>query len=401
MRLKTSSIYKWTEAAHKSKKFRQIVNYGGSRSGKSYSILQYFCVLLMTTRDLKISVWRDIRAVCRATVREDFLNIIASDFSIYKQFTINKNEGTFTHKKTGSVIVFEGCDSKSKVLGMRQSIAFFNEITEIKEEVYDQITQRTDFCIFADYNPSKRFWFDKYMKNPNTVYYKSTFKHNPFLPQGIIDKLLSYDPSNPINVTNGTANKFMWLVYGIGEQAEKPNRVYKDFGRCTTNFYMNLDYKEYFGLDFGTSNPTAVVGVKFDGERTFFVRQILYKPGKEMGVPIPEYIWTNVPAIGEKDLLVCDSAKMSMVTDMSQEGFNAVPARKGQGSFDRSISVVQGFNIVCTLESQELIEENSGYEYKLDRYGLRTDDVIRKDDHLLDAKRYVINYLINYLGIKL
>lgn len=401
MKIKTSSIYRWTEEAYNSGKWRQIVNYGGSRSGKSYSILQFFLVLLMSKPGLKISCWRDIRAVCRATIREDFLNIISSDFSIFKQFTINKNEGTFTHKRTKSVIIFEGCDSKSKVLGMRQSIAFFNEITEIKEEVYDQIVQRTDFTIFADYNPSKRFWLDKYQRNPNTIYFKSTFKHNPFLESGIVNKLLSYDPSNPVNVANGTANNFMWKVYGLGEQAEKPNRVFKDFARCTDQFYRNLDYKEYFGLDFGTANPTAIVGVKYDGDRTFFVRQILYKPGKDMGTTIPDFIASYVPQVPKDGMIVCDSAKMSWVTDMINEGFAAVPAIKGKGSFDRSVSVVQGFNIICTVSSEDLVEENSGYEYKLDRYGIRTDDVVRKDDHLLDAMRYAINYLVKYLGINL
>jgi phage terminase large subunit len=339
--------------------------------------------------------------VCRATIREDFNTIISQDGRLYNLFKINKNEGTFTCKLTGSVILFEGCDSQQKVLGMRQDFAFFNEVSEIQEDVYNQIDQRTAYMLFCDYNPSKKFFLDKYQKNPNTLYIHSTFKDNPFLPQGIIDKLKSYNPDDPVNVQNGTANPFMWKVYGLGTLAEKPNRVYKTFPKCTPEYYNSLEYKEYFGLDFGSSVPTAIVGVKFDGDRTFFVRQIMYTPGQRMGVTVPKYVYRHCPMISFNDELVCDSAKLRQVNDMTNFGFNAIPALKGPGSFLRGVSLLQGVNIIITTDSLDIEEENSGYEYKLDRYGIVTDDVIQKDDHLLDAMRYAITYIVNILGIRI
>ena len=401
MNFGVSSVYDWTIKEIEEPKYRQIVNYGGTRSGKSIAFLQICMVLLLTKKNLKISCWRNIRAVCRATIMEDFKDIISVDFSIMSKFVNNKQEGRFTCKTTGSTIVFEGCDSEAKVHGLKQHYAFFNEITEIKEAVYDQICQRTEIQVFADYNPSKKFWLDKYQKNKNTIYYHSTYKHNPFLSTGIIEKVISYDPGIPINVKNRTANDFMHKVYGLGIQAEAPNRVYKDFARCTSKYYLNLDYKEYFALDFGSAVPTAIVGIKYDGDGTFFIRQLLYTPSSEFGSTTSQYINRHLPMIGSDDMLICDSAKLTMITDLSNAGFMAVPARKGQGSFDRSISTVQSFNIIVTVESTEIIEENSSYEYKIDRYGLKTDDVERKQDHLLDAIRYGITYLKVYLGINI
>jgi PBSX family phage terminase large subunit len=400
MNLKVSTVFDWTMDAFNKAEHRQISNYGGTRSGKSVAFLQIALIVCLTKKNVKFTCWRNVRAVCRATILEDFRDLLTSDFSLYNKFVYNKHEGKFTCKLTGSSIRFEGCDSPAKVHGLRQNYAFFNEITEMKEEIYDQIAQRTDDMIFVDFNPSKKFWFDKYKRNPNTIWFKSTFLDNPFLSQGIIDKVLSYDPSNPVNVYNGTANNFMWQCYGLGNQAEAPNRVYKDFARCTSKYYLGLDYKEYYGLDFGTAVQTAVVGVKFDGDKTFFVRQLLYKPGKEFGCTVAEYVNRNLVMIDSEDLLVCDSAKLSMITDMVSGGFNAVGARKGPGSFDRGISTVQGFNIIVTVESMDLIEENSGYEYKEDRYGLRTDDVVRRQDHILDALRYCITYLVGHLEIQ-
>ncbi len=399
--VKVSTVFEKTLDAFMSREYRQVVNYGGSRSGKSYQTLILFLIMLIKYPGVKITCWRNMRVVCRATIREDFLNIISVDMRLFKLFKINKNEGTFTVRSNGSVIHFEGCDSQQKVLGMRQHFAFFNEVSEINEEVYNQIDQRTDFMLFCDYNPSKMFFLDKYKNNPNTLYIHSTYKDNPFLPSGIVNKLESYNPNDPINVKNGTANEFMYKVYCLGTQAEKPNKVLKNFPRCTPEYYLRLDYKEYFGLDFGTSSPTAVVGVKYDGDRTFFVRQLLYKPGKDMRMTIAKYIWRHLAMIGANDDLVCDSAKMSMVTDMGKEGFNSIPALKGPGSFDRGISLLQGITIIVTTDSFELIEENSGYEYKQDRFGIVTDDVIRKDDHLIDAMRYVITYIVTILGVKI
>jgi PBSX family phage terminase large subunit len=403
MDFKVSNVYKRTESIYKSGKYRQIVSYGGSRSGKSYSILQLFCILLMQKRNFKITVWRNEKVTCRATVLEDFRNIIYSDVHIYNQFVENKAQASFTCKKTGSRIIFEGADSIGKVLGMTQHISFFNEITEFNEDVYNQITQRTKEHVFVDYNPSKKFWLDRYRTHSNTIFIQSTFRDNPFLEQGIIDKLLSYDPSVKENVENGTADEYMWKVYGLGELAEKPNRVYKGWGTISRQAWNEelTEYISYYGLDFGLSNPTALVEVKYDGDRTFYVRQRVYKSSQSMQMPIAEYIKQQCPDIGTEDLIVCDSAKMSMVVDMQSAGFMAVPALKGPGSVDRGINVVQAVNVVYSEDSRDLDDEYVVYSYVVDRYGLATDQVVRKDDHLLDALRYIISYLINYLDIKI
>lgn len=401
MKIQVSNVFRRTNDIYRSKAFRQIVSYGGSRSGKSYSILQLFMSLLQENNNFKITVWRNEKVTCRATVLEDFRNIIYSDLEIYNKFIENKAQASFTCRETGSRIIFEGADSIGKVLGMTQHISFFNEITEFNEDVYNQITQRTKETIFVDYNPSKKFWLDRYRTHANTTFIQSTFRDNPFLEKGIIEKLKSYDPSKEVNVTNGTADEYMWKVYGLGELAEKPNRIYKGWGSISLQTFQELDYKSYYGLDFGISNPTAIVEVKYDGDRTFYVNQILYKPSSMMGMPIYKWIQEQIPQITTSDLIVADSAKLSMVQDLANGGFMAVGAMKGAGSVDRGISIVQAFQIVQTTTSKDLDDEYVTYSYVVDRYGLTTDAVVRKEDHLLDALRYIVSYLINYLDIKI
>ena len=157
-------------------------------------------------------------------------------------------------------------------------------------------------------------------------------------------------------------------------------------------------------MDFGISSPTAVVECCFDGDNTFYLKEILYKPSKEMGMSIGEYL--QKPRNGDKPLVdrdkitVCDSAKESMVIDLAKTGLTAVSALKGRGSKSRTISTVQSFRIVYTTSSKNLSEEYFNFSFKLDRYGLVDEEPEpNKADHLMDASGYIITYLVNYFGI--
>ena len=142
------------ESGKLSKAYRLIVSYGSSRSSKTYSIMQLFSIILLNRKNFKITVWRDTRVNAVATVMEDFKSVILSDIILQQNFVHNKKDATYLCKKTKSIIHFMGTDDVSKVLGMKQDISFFNEISHFTEEVYLQIAQRTSETIFSDYNPS-------------------------------------------------------------------------------------------------------------------------------------------------------------------------------------------------------------------------------------------------------
>jgi PBSX family phage terminase large subunit len=430
MNFKVSLTFDAIYKAYMSGFYRLIVAFGSSRSGKSYSIMQLFCMILMQKKNYKITVWRGTRVDAVATILEDFKSVISENAILYSKFVYNKKDATFTCKATGSVIHFMGTDVISKVLGMTQDISFFNEISHFSEEVFLQIKQRTKDVIFSDYNPSSSFFILKYESHDNSKFLRSTYKDNvEFLTNEIVADLESYDPyevgSTSVeggklmhngeevsdknippphikNVANQTANLYMHLVYALGLKAEKPNRVYSDWGVCTDEFYHSLEYDNYFGGDFGTSAPTAMTEVKYDGDRTFYLHERLYKPSSTMGMPLYEWIRTMMkPKISDEDLMVWDSAKETMVTELKYAGLKAISALKGQGSVHKRIQQVQGFKIIYTESSKNLEEEYYNYSYKIDRYGLTTDDIDPScQNHLMDSSGYIISYLIGYLRIR-
>lgn len=424
MDFKVTPVFQKFWDIFKSRKYRQIVLYGGTRSSKTYSLMQGMVMELLTRKGIRITVWRNEKVTCRGTVMEDFADIINSNTMLSSVFIENKAKGTFTNKLNGSKIIFEGADSPGKVLGMKQTISIFNEITEFSEPVYLQITQRTEETIFADFNPSKKFWFDRMKLRKDTVFIHSDFRDNPFLSENIISQIKAYEPwesdsyyldkgvpmyngsritkenQPPKHVENTkekTANEYMWLVYGLGVGAEKPNKIYSGWEVMPRIEYMSLPYEEYYGLDFGTASPTACVGVKFDGDKTFYIDQKLYRPQSSSTKELHEVL----PSAGiTKDMSgVGDSAKMASIEKLRKEGFRIVPAKKGSGSVNAGIEVIQGFNIIYTNTSADLHEEYIGYSWEVDRYNKPTDRPIKMDDHLMDASRYIIHFLYYYLGI--
>ena len=192
----------------------------------------------------------------------------------------------------------------------------------------------------------------------------------------------------------------MWMVFGLGIGTEKPHKIYRGWIKVPQDFFDELPYVSYFGLDFGASVATACAEVKYDGDGTFFVCERLYTPLQEIDDSLPTVIKLKVPQIKKgKSLIVCDSAKQKYIDLLLDEGYMAVGAVKGGGSVEVGITLVQGFPIHY-VSSENIDFEYDEYSWALDRFGNSTDVPIKLDDHLMDAIRYVIAYLVEYLRIK-
>jgi len=403
MNIKVTPVFSKLKNHYESKRWRQIVAMGGSRSSKSWSLLQLFAMLLLSRTNLYITVWRNTAKTCRSTVRKDFKNILALDPYLYNSFVENKTEATFTAKLTGSVIVFEGADDIGKVLGLAQDISFFNEVTEFNEDVYLQITQRTAETVFADYNPSKNFWFERFRADSRTIFDHSTYRDNPFCPPEIVKQLNGYDPSVKANVDAKTANQYMYDVYCEGIRAEKPNKIYRGWKQIPDDFFAKIPADSYYALDFGLSKPNALVEIKYDGKRSFYVKELLYLPSSDLEMSLSETIDHLYPDIkATSKLLICDSAKQAVIDSLVVDGFYAVGAIKGSGSIDAGIQFVQSAEVFYTVGSRNIETEEESYSFQVDRYGATVDIPDRnQEDHLMDAIRYGIMYLKHLLGIEL
>src|SRR5690606_37768845 len=84
-------------------------------------------------------------------------------------------------------------------------------------------------------------------------------------------------PVNKANAAKESINVFKWITYGLGLKAENPRKIHHNFKTISFEEYKKIPGREYQGLDYGSARPSALVKMKFDGDKTFYILPCLYK----------------------------------------------------------------------------------------------------------------------------
>ncbi|QHB38740.1 terminase large subunit [Flavobacterium phage vB_FspS_hattifnatt9-1] len=389
MKIKATGVFEKNWEALQSGKYKYIINSGSSRSSKTFSILQIFWILAWSKERTKLSVFRNTKKDCKDTILQDMLKYYPT-LDNYEYVKFNKTESIFTFPN-GSTINIEGTDDELKVHGYHSDYLWFNEFYKMPKETFDQLDMRCSVAVFMDYNPVGRLWSDDLIKQDNAKLIHSTFKDNPFCPLEQKKKILSYEPTE-YNLQQLTANAYMWQVYGLGLKAEKPNKIYHNWKVIPDDEFDMLPFSTYYGMDFGLSSPSAMVQMKFDGDKTFFFKEILYKPLNHIeGTLSTELDKMKIPKHIE---IICDVGNELNKTEMQKlrnAGYNVLPAMKGAGSILSGIETIQKSNIYYTKSSKNIENEYDTYSWRIAQ-GVQLDEPEQTDDHLLDAMKYVISW---------
>jgi PBSX family phage terminase large subunit len=382
-------FYIYEDGDYSQFRYKYIKHVGSSRSSKSWSIEEHTIRRCEATSNLRATVWRDTRESLGNSVWKDFRKIFPLSGRSYK-FPRNTVPIYF---ENGSIIEPHG-DDTTNAHGITQDIAWLNEPYKMTKETFDQIDQRAN-QIIIDINPSGTHWSDDLDNHPRCKVIHSTFELNPFCPIEQKKKILSYNPDNPVNVENGTADKYMWSVYGLGMKAEKPNRIFKGWTIISDIDFDKLPFQSYYGLDFGLSAPSALVEIKFDGDRTFFLKEKMYSPmNKLSGSLSDEFERLGIPKHKE---IICDSGNeinKSEGVKLRNSGYNVIFAQKGAGSISAGIETMQKSNIIYTKNSTNLESEYENYSWKVWQ-GIQMDEPeASNEDHILDASKYVVVWYV-------
>ncbi len=131
---------------------RFIVNEGGSRSSKTYSLCQLIIVYCLQNPNKVVSIVRKTFPALRATVMRDFFEIM-KDLEIYEKANHNMSENIYKFPN-GSIVEFFSVDDEQKVRGRKRDLGWCNEANELWYEDFQQLNMRTEFKMIFDYNPS-------------------------------------------------------------------------------------------------------------------------------------------------------------------------------------------------------------------------------------------------------
>lgn len=364
-------------AAFTDPRIRGVASKGGTRSGKTWGVLQLLHLLALNNPSpLVIScVAATLPMVKRGMVR-DFRLMLANEGQ-WDENAYNKTEGCYQYSN-GTVIEFFGVDNASKVHGSARDILFVNEAQGIPREIFRQLDIRTRKKVIIDFNPVRKFWGETEFVGDRYVTVHSTYKDNPYL---------SKEQVGAIEKNMNDAN--WWRVYGEGLTGGVEGNVYPEYeviedmpetftGRC-------------LGLDFGFVNdPTAIVDIRFQGW-DLYVDLLCYETGL-LNANIADYLTSNML---HRLITVCDNAEQKSIVELQQKRIKAIPCVKGRGSVAGGIAQVKQFKLHVTKRSVKLLDELDNYKWiKDEATDTYTNEAIDAWNHALDALRYGVDYLI-------
>lgn len=355
---------------------------GSSRSGKTWSCIDFIVMLCASQppgQGVTINIIRETYNSFKTTLYDDF-NRRFPAFGLPGPAVAVKDVATFW--LFGSRINFLGADNPAKFEGASCDYAWFNEMLDIPAIIFDQQEQRCRRFWWGDYNPkaSDHWVFNKVCSRSDVAFLHSTFSDNPFISEPERRKIMSYDPANPVNVEQGTADDYMWSVYGLGKRSAPQGLIFPLVTYIDT-FPDNIERIGY-GLDFGyTNDPTALVKVGISG-RNIYLQKLLYYPFDNAGNLAP-YIMQAIPPGAH---FWADSADPAMIADLRRLGLNCAAVRKFPGSIVYGIDLLKRYKIHI-VRDQDFQREQENYRWR-EVNGITVNDPIDKYNHLWDAVRY-------------
>lgn len=366
MKIQTTRVFQDLISTDK----RVCIFQGSSRASKTYNILIYWVYKLIQEDNKVLSIVRKTLPALKGSVLRDLKEILQL-FGVYDPDKWHVSDGYY--ELGTNIIEWFSCDDETKLRGRKRDYLFVNEATEITYDEYVQLILRTSDRITMDFNPSLwKSWLYDLEGQPDVFYTITTYKDNPFLPQTQIDeieKLKDRDPN-------------LWRVFGLGEKGIPTRAVFTHH-----QFYYDLPQGAKllaYGIDFGYNDPSVLVSVHKLND-SIYCKELLYLKN----ITIPDFIYKIKDlGINLTDDFICDSANPQAIAELNRNGINSKPVKKD--TILAGIDLIKRSKFYVEANSQHLIEELQMYQWKQDKNGNNLDEPEDKNNHLLDAIRYVL-----------
>jgi PBSX family phage terminase large subunit len=402
---------------HNSKaKYRAII--GGYGSGKTTAgVIEAIIQSILYPNNLGLIGRADARRL-KLTTMEVF-NEICPPQLISKR---NEHDGIIEFVN-GSRIVYMGLleehDAPFKIKSLNLGWFFIDQAEEVSYNIFEDLKyrlrrQNSARCAFLTANPRGKNWIYKVFVSKELLdeteknlyqYWKVTTYDNPYLPTDYIAQLEKMPPHLYRIYVLGEFEGFTDEVFSIKWENVLIDEI-KPFER------QNLDeFKKYTfiaGIDYGFRNPSAVVFSYYKQEiGELIVFDEIYEPGLT-ALELAQKIKDRMFYWGINPIFIIDPSTKQRSgvsgTSIYDELCLYIPMIiPGNNEVRTSISRIQGlFNqgsLKITKNNVNLIEELRNYSWKDEREELammeKPSEKIStsKNDHAVDALRYIVNYL--------
>lgn len=371
-----------------------LIQRGGTRSTKTVSMVQLIACWLFTGKHSielppdesgRFTITRKFAATISKTVQGDW-DFALSQYEktgLLNSVKVNLTERTYKFKKREVVLL--GADDQQKLRGFWTTHLYANEANELDfSKEWFQLSIRTSGRKFLDFNPDDEdVWINTELeqKRASSVgdvhVIVSNYTNNPFL---------SDSQRREIELLKETSPDF-WKIYGMGEYGSKRGRVFENW-----NIVSEIPKEAKligYGGDFGfTNDPTAVVGY-YELSGAIYLDEVIYERGLTNS---DIFNRINAQGLNTREVFIFDSAEQKSIEELYRLGLNAMPAKKGDGSINVGIDLMKTFKIFVTGSSKNLITEFKNYKYQEDKNGNSLNKPMDKNNHGIDASRYVITW---------
>lgn len=369
MKIKATEVFDWNYKALNSDK-RFIINQGGSRSSKTYSLCQLIIVWCLQNPNKVVSIVRKTFPALRATVMRDFFEVL-KDLELYEKGNHNMSENIYRFSN-GSIVEFFSVDDEQKIRGRKRDLGWCNEANELWFDDFQQLNMRTESKLIFDYNPSESSGWLYELPEEESILIKSTYKDNPFLPESIkrqIEDLKRTDEA-------------LYQIYALGEKAISKSNIYSNW---TFLQHRPSKFTQFvYGLDFGFNHPTALIRVYWH-EKDIYIEPVIYE----------SYLTTtdlidrmSSLGIDKSTDILADYSRPEIIAEMQIAGYNVNNANK---VVKKGIDNVKTFGVMCQ-DDPRLKKEYDNYKWK--KIGdTITDEPVKLFDDAMDAIRYATTFI--------
>ena len=369
MDIKATAIFeKNYEAILGDKRF--IINEGGSRSSKTYSLCQLMIIYCLQNNNKVVSVIRKTFPALRATVLRDFIEIL-KEIGLYKQESHNKSEHIYTFAN-GSMVEFFSVDDEQKIRGRKRDIAWCNEANELYFDDFTQLNMRTEDKLIFDYNPSDSASWLYELPGDESIKIKSTYKDNPFLPDSIkaqIEDLARTDEA-------------LYQIYALGEKAISKSNIYSQWSFVAHRPSRFVKY--VYGLDFGYNHPTALMRVYYC-DNDIYIEPVIYESYLTTTMLIEKLATLGIE---QTVTILADYSRPEIIQEMNIAGYDVQNANK---VVKKGIDNLKTFGVICQ-DDKAIRREYENYKWK--KIGdFITDEPVKLFDDAMDAIRYATTHI--------
>lgn len=333
------------------------------------------CYIAPTYAQARDIAWQELKRVSQPAINK----VNESRLEI----TLNTTKGGT------SIISLRGWESIETLRGQKFDFIVVDEIASMRnwasnwqEVIRPTLTDKRGEVLFISTPKGFNHFYDLYNLQDTDVDYKSfhfTSYDNPNIPSDEIDKAKQ----------EITEDRFAQEYLADFRKTE--GLVYKEFDRDRHLFEGDVNnVVEYIaGIDFGFTNPTAVIHIKRDYDNTYWVTGEYYQTGRT-DEQTSDYVKSC-----QFNTVYPDPENPVAIAMLNSKGINVAEVVKGKDSVMAGINRVRNLfkrnKIRIHKNCQNLISELETYSYPEKKHGQNEyENPIKDHDHAMDALRYAI-----------